>query len=262
MRSPFPGMDPYLERSDLWPQVHNRLIIAIADTLTPQIAPRYRASIEERIYMADQPMEAVGITDVAVVPGQTESPAEFMAEPGVATLPKPLMVEVPMPMEVKERFLTIRATQNNEVVSVIEILSPSNKRIGLGRQTYKTKRQQILGSETSLVEIDLLRGGEPMPVFGPLTETYRILVSRGAERPKAELYSFGLREVIPAFPVPLRLEDAEPTVQLQQLLEEVYERARFDLAIDYKAALTPKLSGEDAVWALDRIDSKLLQEEN
>ncbi|NJN30256.1 MAG: DUF4058 family protein [Synechococcales cyanobacterium RM1_1_8] len=249
MRSPFPGMDPYLERSDLWPQVHNRLIIAIADALTPQIAPRYRASIEERIYMADEPMEAVGIADVAVIPGQTEP----MASPSVATLPKPLVVEVPMPMEIKERFLTLRATQNNEVVSVIEILSPSNKRTGEGRQTYKTKRQQILGSQTSLVEIDLLRGGEPMLVFGPLTETYRILVSRGADRPRAELYSFGLRETIPAFPVPLRYGESEPIVQLQQLLDEVYERARFDLAIAYSAALSPKLSETDADWAKQRL---------
>ena len=259
MRSPFPGMDPYLERSDLWPQVHNRLIIAIADTLTPQIAPRYRASIEERIYMADQPMEAVGIADVAVVPGQTESPAEFMAEPGVATLPKPLTVEVPLPMELKERFLTIRATQNNEVVSVIEILSPSNKRTGQGRQTYKTKRQQILGSQTSLVEIDLLRGGESMPVFGPLTETYRILVSRGAERPKAELYSFGLREAIPAFPVPLRSSEVEPLVDLQRLLNEVYQRARFDLAIDYTTEVNPRLGGEDAAWAAAQVEAVLTE---
>ncbi len=50
MHNPFPGMNPYLEQPELWHQVHNRLIVAIADDLTPQIVPKYRASIEERVY--------------------------------------------------------------------------------------------------------------------------------------------------------------------------------------------------------------------
>ena len=247
MPSPFPGMDPYLERSDLWPQVHNRLIIAIADALTPQIAPRYRASIEERIYTTDESAESIGVADVAAVKGQgiAETPIN------TATLSKPLAVEVPMPRQVKERFLTIRATENNEVITVIEILSPANKRSGEGRATYKTKRQQILGSKTNFIEIDLLRSGESMPVYGPLTNPYRILVSRSVDRPKAELYPFALAEPLPTFPVPLRPSEPEPAIVLQQLLQDIYDRARFDLAIDYSTNLKPKLSGPDAEWVAE-----------
>ena len=247
MPSLFPGMDPYLERSDLWPQVHNRLIIAIADALTPQIAPRYRASIEERIYTTDESTESIGVADVAAVQGQDT--AETQAS--TATLSKPLAVEVPMPRQVKERFLTIRATENNEVITVIEILSPANKRSGEGRDTYKAKRQQILGSKTNFIEIDLLRSGESMPVYGPLTSPYRILVSRGADRPKAELYPFALPEPLPTFPVPLRPSESEPAVMLQQLLNDVYDRARFDLAIDYSTPLKPKLTSPDAEWVME-----------
>lgn len=247
MPSPFPGMDPYLERSDLWPQVHNRLIIAIADALTPQIAPRYRASIEERIYTTDESAESIGVADVATVQGQDIAETPTLT----ATLSKPLAVEVPMPRQVKERFLTIRATENNEVITIIEILSPANKRSGQGRDTYKVKRQQILGSNTNFVEIDLLRSGESMPVYGPLTSCYRILVSRALDRPRAELYPFALPEPLPTFPVPLRPNEAEPAIVLQQLLNEIYDRARFDLAIDYRTAPNPKLADPDAEWAIE-----------
>jgi len=46
MPNPFPGMNPYLESLELWHQVHNRLIVSIADEITPQVAPNYRVSIE------------------------------------------------------------------------------------------------------------------------------------------------------------------------------------------------------------------------
>ena len=70
MGNPFPGMNPYLEQPELWHQVHNRLIVAMsddklllyetlceriyADHLTPQIAPKYRVSIEERVYTSEK----------------------------------------------------------------------------------------------------------------------------------------------------------------------------------------------------------------
>ncbi len=51
MPSPFPGMDPYLEDPTLWRDLHQRLITYIADALQPQVRPRYRAQIEERLYV-------------------------------------------------------------------------------------------------------------------------------------------------------------------------------------------------------------------
>jgi hypothetical protein len=247
MHNPFPGMNPYLEQPGLWPQVHNRLIVAIADAITPQVAPKYRVSIEERIYTTTDPLPLVGIADVAVA--QREK--GLSGSPSAIQLTAPRRVQVPLPIEVIERFLEVRLVQTNAVVCVIEVLSPTNKRPGEGRAAYETKRQKILGSATHLAEIDVLRGGQGMPLGDPIRKPYSILVSRSNERPNAELYEFDLPDPIPSFQVPLCSGDAEPLVNLQELLNEVYARARLDLAIDYSQSLKPALSEQEASWVVN-----------
>lgn len=248
MHNPFPGMNPYLEQPELWHQVHNRLIVAIADDLTPQIVPKYRASIEERVYTSVDDTLLVGIADVAVSRRNSPGTGATLTTPKLAS---PRKVRVPMPEQVTERLLEVRSTQTNAVISVIEILSPKNKRSREGREAYESKRQKILGSATSLVEIDLLRQGEPMPILGVTETEYCILVSRGWQRPDADLYAFGLKDPIPLFPVSLREGEPEPAVDLQKLLNEVYERARFDLAIDYSQPVKPALPLEEAAWVAE-----------
>jgi Protein of unknown function (DUF4058) len=252
MGNPFPGMNPYLEQPELWHQVHNRLIVAIADDLTPQITPKYRVSIEERVYTSVDDILLVGIADVAVAKRST---METKATLTTAKLAEPSKVKVPMPEQVIERFLEVRATQSREVVAVIEILSPKNKRSKEGRAAYESKRQKILASATHLVEIDLLRQGEPMPILGAAVSDYSILVSRSYNRPDADLYTFDLKSSIPPFPVPLREGEPEPIVDLQKLLNEVYERARFDLAIDYSQSLKPVRSSEEEAWVREILES-------
>lgn len=239
---PFPGMNPYLEQPQLWQQVHNRLIVAIADEITPQVAPKYRVSIEERVYTSVEDLLLVGIADVAVTRKGSTNPA--------LTVPitEPTKVGVPIPEQVTERFLEVKSTQTGAAVCVIEVLFPKNKRSQEGRKAYESKRQKILGSATSLVEIDLLRIGEPMPILGDVETDYRVLVSQGYRRPGADLYAFGLKDSIPVFPVPLQEDDPPPVVDLQRLLNEVYQRARFDLAIDYSQPVKPPPSPEEAAW--------------
>jgi len=245
MYNPFPGMNPYLEQPGLWPQVHNRLIVAIADEITPQVAPKYRVSIEERVYTTTEAMPLIGIADVSVTHRREAEPRVQQATTQVAV---PRRVKVPLPVEVTERYLEVRLVQTNEVVCVIEVLSPSNKRSGEGREAYETKRQKILGSATNLVEIDLLRGGTAMTLIDPAQKPYSILVSASIERPDAELYEFDLKMAIPTFPVPLHPQELIPTVNLQQVFNDVYDRARFDLMIDYEQPVQPKLSSEEAAW--------------
>ena len=257
MAYPFPGMNPYLEDPELWPGVHGRLIVAIADYLSPQLRPKYFVAIEERIYQTTGDDKLlVGIPDVIVQNSQTainpKIPNIAVATPAV----QPKTVTVPIPEIVKERYLEVRKVGTKEVVTVIEILSPKNKRTGEGRNAYDNKRQRVLGSLTHLVEIDLLRVGEPMLVFGDGTQNdYRILVSRGENRPQSDLYAFNLQDVIPLFPLPLRTEDSEPLVDLQSLLAGIYDRASYDLIIDYSQQPVPALSEVDAAWA-----NTLLQE--
>lgn len=248
MPTPFPGMDPYLERASRWHPFHTLLVSEIALTLAPLIAPRYYVSVEERTYIVSGEQPFVKRPDVAVVskPAAQREPA-----PGVQTAERSraLVIEVPLPEEVRERYLEIRDVDTEEVVTVIEVLSPSNKQPGEGRTLYLRKRQQVLALLTSLVEINLLRAGEPMPLSRELTSDYYILVSRGWETPKALLFPFSVREPIPEVPIPLRQGEEEPILDLNTVLHELYDRGRFDLRIDYQRPADPPLTPEDAEWA-------------
>ncbi|MBD2614690.1 DUF4058 family protein [Nostoc punctiforme FACHB-252] len=264
MPSPFPGMNPYLEDSALWPGVHGRLIVAIADSLSPQLRPKYFVAIEERIYQTTgDDRLLVGIPDVIVKNSQTvvnpKIPNVAVAVPAV----QPKTVTVPIPETIKERYLEVRKVGTKEVVTAIEVLSPKNKRPGEGRDAYETKRQRVLGSLTNFVEIDLLRAGEPMLVFGDgMQNDYRILVSRAENRPQSDLYAFNLPDIIPSFPLPLRTGDNEPFVDLQSLLAGIYERGSYDLVIDYSQQPALELSQENAVWVDTVLRDKGLRSKN
>ncbi len=251
MLSPFPGMNPYLENPELWPEVHSRLIIAIADAIAPQLRPKYRVAVEKRVYqMIDENSILVGIPDVVVGRSLTKTEKQPSNIALAASPTKPITVNVPILEEVREGYLEVREVGTGEVVTAIEVLSPKNKRSGEGRKAYESKRQQVLSSLTHLVELDLLRSGEPMPILGnQIKSDYRILVSRSESRPKAELYPFGLQEQIPAFLLPLRGGDTELLVDLQALLHGIYNRAGFDLAINYTQEPVPSLTETDITWA-------------
>lgn len=222
MPSPFPGMDPYLENPELWPDVHNRLIAALGDELSPRLRPNYYVALEERTY-AEEPGELILV-------GQALKP--------------------PVGAEVRETFLEVRKAGEGEVVTVLELLSPANKRSGTGRRMYLDKRELILSTRTSLLELDLLRAGEPMPTVRPRVRSdYSVLVSRGHRRPKADLIPFGVRDPIPPFPLPLRRGEDEPAVDLGNILHALYDRASYDLRIDYELEPTPPLSPADSEWA-------------
>jgi hypothetical protein len=118
----------------------------------------------------------------------------------------------------------------------------------------------VLGSSTHLVEIDLLRAWEPMPLLANSSQSdYRILVSRGDCRPSADLYAFNLQDTIPLFPLPLQANDLEPIIDLKMLLSEIYDRTAYDLKIDYTLAPVPPLSATNAAWANALLTEKRLR---
>lgn len=248
MSSSFPGMDPYLENSDYWSSVHSWLIVAIADELVEQLSEKYRIEVEQRVYYSEpEGGLLVGVADVAVLGPRSEAEAIATLAPPTA---QPSRVVVPATQEIKERYLEIREVATGAVVTVIELLSPKNKRVGEGRNVYERKRRRILASATHLVEIDLLRGGQSMTMAGADLRDYRILICRGDDRPAGDPYAFDVRQPIPAVPIPLMSGESEPTLNLQKLLEQVYRRGRYHLAIDYSQP--PQLRWKDepeADWA-------------
>jgi hypothetical protein len=248
-------MDPYLEHPALWPDVHNRLIAAIADHVTPLVAPRYYVALERRTYLLKpDDVVLIGRPDVAVVQAPDRETARTRTTAGATAV---LEVEVPMTDEVEEIFLEVHEVTTGRLVTILELLSPVNKLIGRGREAYEEKRAHVFRTRTSLVELDLLRAGEPMPVVGrPVPSDYRILVSRGARRPRAQLYSWSVRQPIPTFPLPLLPGDVEPTADVGGVLRSLYDRARFDLRLDYTKPPVPPLAEADAAWARQLTDAR------
>ena len=251
MPSPFPGMDPYLEHPKLWPALHHLLISEIARFLSPQLRPKYLVYLEVRMYeTVDDDLSVIGIPDVSV--RQPQTAIETTSNVAVAASPKqPITVTIPMSYQVREGYLEIKERGSQELITLIEILSPSNKRTGKGRQMYEEKREEILSTRTHLIEIDLLRRGRKMPVIGNNVEShYSVLVCRGNRRPRADLYAFNVQNPMPAFPLPLRSGDTEPIIDLQELFTQIYDIASYDLKIDYRNwEVIPALSEADTVWA-------------
>lgn len=255
MLSPFPGMNPYLELPALWQEFHNRLIVAISDALTPYLQPKYYIAVETRTYLDDDnPELLVGIPDAIVLKTFQTPTVQSVA---IVTQTRPQQIQLPIPVEVKERYLEVREVTTHQVITVIEVLSPKNKRKGEGRTAYEKKRQRVLGSSSHLVEIDLLRANPPMPMIGVKeTRDYRIVVSRAISRPMADLYQFQLREPIPSFSLPLNVDDPELEVDLQAIVLGVYDRGSYHLRIDYHQPVpSPKLSEADQQWVDDLLTS-------
>ncbi|HEY9811816.1 MAG TPA: DUF4058 family protein [Halomicronema sp.] len=251
MPSPFPGMNPYLEHPDFWPGVHHALINKIGEFLSPQLFPKYLVSIEVRMYeTGGDDSVLVGIPDVTVQPSVS---AKNPTETNVAVVESPAQpqsVILAVPEIVKQGYLEILETETKEVITEIELLLPVNKRSGKGRETYQKKRNQVLARFTHLVEIDLLRSWQQMPLVGNgIQSDYRILVSRSNSRPRADLYAFNLRDEIPKFPLPLKSEDEEPVVDLQSLLNTMYDVWNYGVRINYSREPVPVFSDSDAVWA-------------
>jgi hypothetical protein len=148
----------------------------------------------------------------------------------------------------RESFIEVRDRVGRELVAVIELLSPTNKRPGPDREQYLSKRRQLLAGPVHLVEIDLLRSYPRMPVEGLPSCDYVALVSRAEERPRVGLWAVSLRERLPVIPIPLRSPDPDARLDLQEALHRIYDVAGYEDYI-YAGTPVPALGTEDAEWA-------------
>lgn len=255
MPSPFPGMDPFLENQE-WKDFHTDFNVALRAALVGHIEPRYIVRVERRVYVefpSHEDDSRVRLADAAIlVTGAPQT--EATTSGGAATAVVPEVGEIPMPEEQREAYLVIRERETMEVVTVIETLSPANKRRGDGRRVYLEKRDEILQSQAHLVELDLLRGGERLPMVTPLPEgdNYAI-VSRRNRRPQADIYAWKLPQPLPEIPIPLKKGDPDVMLPLQPVFTTVYDRARYDLSVDYQAPLDPPFSNAEAEWVAQRV---------
>lgn len=252
MPSPFPGMDPFLERQE-WQDFHTTFNTVVRESLAQALGPRYVVRVERRVYiehLAEE--EPPRRADVAVLwTGRGEDPA---AAAGRRSLVAPVECLLPMPEEQREVFLVVRDRETLEVVTGLETLSPANKRLGGdGRREYLSKRETTLQNQAHLVELDLLRGGARLPMVDPLPPgDYYAIVSRQPRRPRAEVYAWTVRDPLPSIPIPLERGDPDVPLDLQSVFATVYDRARYDLSLDYRAPLAPEPDAALAAWLAEQ----------
>src|SRR5438105_6320764 len=218
-------MNPYLEHEDAWNNFREQFPDRVVEVLEPQVGPNYFLKVDEHIYIHELPEDQrrfLGRADAAL----SHMPDKGRERgPGTATvtIKAPRRVLLPAVDKVGMSYVEIRDRRSRRLVTVIELLSPSNKRPGPDREQYEYKRAEILASSTHLVEIDLLRGGERMPFDEPVVCDYCVVVSRSEMRRQAELWTIGLRDRLPPIPIPLLGNEVGPILDLQAILHHLYD---------------------------------------
>ena len=259
MKSPFPGMDPFLERH--WKDVHSRFMVYASTQLNRQLPEELLARVEESLAVEtdDGRMRTV-YPDISIA----EQPTSFagqQSEPVGVAIADPF--EVPLPMEAppQRRLEIIDSGSGNRIVTVIELLSPVNKTMPVGRAAYRKKQSEYIQGMVNLVEIDLLRCGEfvmampeeewPLIHLAP----YKICIRRLNRPWVAAGIGIQLEDKLPSIAIPLRKHDRDVVLELQPIMDACYRDGRY-YTIDYRRALNPPLSAEESKWAEVLIQQK------
>lgn len=255
MPSPFPGMNPFLEKAHRWQDFHQTFLVHLRGALNAQLGPGYYASIEEFLYIHELPedlFKPLGRADLNISRSEPASPPRPREGTTIST---PTQVVVDPTIDVERQIsVEIRDREFDQVITVIELLSPANKTPGSDREQYLAKRRKLLRSKANLVEIDLLRGGERLPIRDLPACSYYVLVSRPDNRPRATLWAIQLRERLPVIPIPLRQGEPDLPLDLQECLQSAFDDGRYDKTI-YRTNPEPPLSPEDDAWARGLIPS-------
>jgi hypothetical protein len=252
-------MNPFLEQAGIWSTFHTQAMAAMSECLAPQVRPDYLVHVEAHLWIhersadenggTEQPPKRIGRGDVTLsVQPPSVSRAGVRHQGRAGLLVAPAQIAVPVVDIERQRYLEIRDRRNRTLITVVELLSPSNKQPGPDRVQYLAKRAEILAVSAHFVEIDLLRCGRPMPDTNRPECTYSALVSRFEERPVAGFWPIELRQPLPTIPIPLRPDTPDAAIDFQQILHLVYDRGTYADEI-YEEDPDPPLSKEDADWA-------------
>lgn len=251
MKSPFPGMDPFLERH--WQDVHSRFMVYASTQLNGQLPAELLARVEESLAVeTDDERTRVIYPDISVVEQSTSFSGPQPAPIGVAVADP---FEVPLPAEAppQRRLEIIDAGSGNRIVTVIELLSPANKNMPVGRAAYRKKQIEYIHGMVNLVEIDLLRSGEFVLAM-PEEEwprahrsAYKICIRRVTRPTMAAGIGIQLQDRLPNIAIPLRPHDRDVVLELQPIIDDCYRDGRYH-TIDYHRPLNPPFSIVEQQW--------------
>jgi hypothetical protein len=232
MLGPFPGINPFIEAQGYWPDFHLKFLNYLQETLADHLPDDYEARLDERVNLIDVDAGEARqiIPDIALI--QRTRAGVASTQPTGALLLEPETIPTIILDEDRETFLTIVHRPDRNLVTVIELLSPSNK-TDPSRRDYLTRRNAILGQAVHLVELDLLVSGRRLPMKRPLPGAdYHAVVSRWERRPDCDVYSWTVRQPLPRLPIPLRDPDPDVVVDLAFVYETAFTRGRYARSID------------------------------
>lgn len=254
MPCPFPGMDPYIERPEIWGDFHTRFITRLCDAIQPSLRPRYLALLEDRLYVVrdDQSRKP----DVAVVRTPSRAPPRTGGT-AVLDVDTPTIFEVYRD-EIREPLIKIvEPAAGNRLVTAIEVLSPTNKRAGAGRHSYMAKREQYVAAGANIIEIDLLRGGQPTVLLDPSKleslKPWHYLVAVTRWPTLHEVYPVLLERRLPRIAVPLAYEDQDVPLDLQAVFSECWNVAAYPELLHYDGPPPGELSADEQHWCREQL---------
>lgn len=251
-QNPFPGMNPFFEQR--WPSVHTALIMYFCDAVQEKLPSDLVARPEAvTVTLGASEKPTTYRPDV-----QIQEPLSLKEPSAVVMAPEPPPTQATAPIRVFldeeiERWIEIRDT-TGRLITVLELLSPSNKLETAERDRYVRKRNAFLSGGANLVEVDLVRQGTSLfltpvrNVVEQATACYGVCVLRATRPAEREVYPIRLRERLPVIRIPLRPTDTDVILDLQPLVNQCHERGRYHL-LDYRLELHPPLNAEDAAWA-------------
>jgi hypothetical protein len=254
--TPFPGMDPYLEDPGIWPDFHITLIVAMRAELNASLPAGYVASADRHVWIEDPEDQIDKWRDSDVFVSKEQLKTKRTRTKGKVAVVEPRTIYLPAQDRKGKPFLKITDSLDRRVITVVELLSPSNKTPGDDRNSYLEKREEYLSSGVNLIEVNLLRKGKTPPLGDePPLADYYILACRAKDLPRAEIWPFSVREVFPDFSLPLRSGE-QIAMNLRPCVDRAYREARYDREIDYSQPPVPALAKETAAWARELLQRK------
>jgi hypothetical protein len=220
-------MDPYLEDEKVWPVFQHQLVLCLYQILLPGLVDRYRARIGQRHYVTEQALFTSVVRE-----------------------------------DHQEEFIEIRQRSDGRLVTLVDVVSPSNKTVDAGRHSYLAKRTEAKSGGANLVEIDLVLQGQPTLEYsrdGLPDWDYAVTVTRAAQTERHEIYSSTLQKRLPRFRLPLAADDRDTVLDLQTSFTRCYEQGGFAAQLDYQRDPPVRLGDEDRKWVHDLLRKEKLR---
>jgi hypothetical protein len=255
-QSPFPGMDPYLEADELWPDFYHSFVEVLRAQINRLLAPRYYAAIDVQTVLNQEEVGRSAHDYAHMNSEEKKPPGSTTGRLNLAIAPPipPLERDIPAFKQYTLRTIQVHRTGSNQLATVVEVFSPGNK-TGPGLEEYRLKRWRVLNTSLALVEIDLLRGGtRPAEELHapPVGQDYVILVCKGdsAQQPRrAQIWPVAVNKSLPTIPFPLLPDDPDLLLDLNWVMQKAYERGAFGRRIAYNRPVpSPALRPEMELW--------------